>query len=134
MGKSRNYPERAFFGPIGAFGAKPPFAKPFLGEFLLTPLHFMSRRPELFRTFLGKASDDSLLLKDFWVTKPNHFVVYIVVSTVKSSVSTFVGPSYIEDDRVNFRGGCCVYFREHSRLGRAKRGGQNVPKNKTSRG
>ena len=24
----------------------------------------MGRRPELFRTFLGKASDDSLLLKD----------------------------------------------------------------------
>ena len=27
-GKSRNCPERALFGPIGAFRAKPPFAKP----------------------------------------------------------------------------------------------------------
>ena len=30
-GKSRNCPERALFGPIGAFWAKPPFAKPPFG-------------------------------------------------------------------------------------------------------
>ena len=30
-GKSRNCPERALFGPIGAFRAKPPFAKPPFG-------------------------------------------------------------------------------------------------------
>ena len=30
-GKSRNCPERALFGPIGGFRAKPPFAKPPFG-------------------------------------------------------------------------------------------------------
>ena len=30
-GKSRNCPERALFGPIGPFRAKPPFAKPPFG-------------------------------------------------------------------------------------------------------
>ena len=30
-GKSKNCPERALFGPIGAFWAKPPFAKPPFG-------------------------------------------------------------------------------------------------------
>ena len=30
-GKGRNCPERALFGPIGAFRAKPPFAKPSFG-------------------------------------------------------------------------------------------------------
>ena len=30
-GKRRNCPERALFGPIGAFRAKPPFAKPPFG-------------------------------------------------------------------------------------------------------
>ena len=30
-GESRNCPENALFGPVGAFRAKPPFAKPFFG-------------------------------------------------------------------------------------------------------
>ena len=37
-GGSRNFPERAFLGPIGAFWAKPPFAKP--------PFGFPQRSPK----------------------------------------------------------------------------------------
>ena len=40
-GKSRNCPERALFGPIGAFRAKPPFAKPPFGFPRHYPQHFL---------------------------------------------------------------------------------------------
>ena len=41
-GKSRNCPERALLGPIGAFRAKPPFAKPPFGFPRLVALRFAS--------------------------------------------------------------------------------------------
>ena len=43
-GKSRNSPARALFGPIGAFRAKPPFAKPPFGfpRFLPSEVIFIS--------------------------------------------------------------------------------------------
>ena len=42
-GKSRNCPERALFGPIGPFWAKPPFAKPPFG-FSQTVIYLKSQQ------------------------------------------------------------------------------------------
>ena len=54
-GKSRNCPERALFGPIGPFRAKPPFAKP--------PFGFL-------RTAAGKSAPPSGILRGKGATRP----------------------------------------------------------------
>ena len=52
-GKSRNCPERALFGPIGPFRAKPPFVSPPFGFPRRTAASFLHVLDQRFRTRVG---------------------------------------------------------------------------------
>ena len=70
LGKSRRYPDKALFGPIGGFRAKPPFAKPPFGLPRLSPTFGQERRKKPLTKRVLRGAENScfqLAIRSSWL-------------------------------------------------------------------
>ena len=75
----------------------------FSGSILTKTLYFVNRRPELFRKILGKSSNDSLLLEDFFGFRKTETMVLVFGFGFPSSAG-FQGKNGFSFDK---KGGFC---------------------------